>query len=92
MALEQLKQQDKKYAQRIKDENMEKRIINGNGNYFEHIDTVYINEEEMVNIDVMSKNVKYEKAIKEAIELLSKEGINSKQKVKKLLEEVIEDE
>ena len=82
MALEQLK-----HAQIIKGENIEKRIIR-NGTYFEPI--MYINEEEMVNIDVMSKNVKYEKAIKEAIELLSKEGINSKQKVKKLLEEVIE--
>ncbi len=86
MALEQLK-----HAQIIKGENMEKRIINGNGNYFEHIDTVYINEEETVNIDVISKNVKYEKAIKEAIGLLSKEGINSKQKVKKLLEEALEE-
>ena len=86
MALEQLKN-----AQIIKDENIEKRIINCNGNYFKHIDTVYINEEETVNIDVMSKNVKYEKAIKEAIELLSKEEINSKQKAKELLEEVLEE-
>lgn len=70
----------------------EKRIINGNGTYFENVGTIYINEEETVNIDVMeitNKNAKYEKAIKEAIELLSKEGINSKQKAKELLEEVL---
>ena len=73
----------------------EKRIINGNGTYFENVGTIYINEEETVNIDVMeitNKNAKYEKAIKEVIELLSKEGINSKQKAKELLEEVLKDE
>ena len=70
----------------------EKRIINGNGTYFENVGTIYINEEETVNIDVMeitNKNAKYEKAIKEVIELLSKEGINSKQKAKELLEVVL---
>lgn len=84
----------------------EKRIINGNGTYFEHVGTIYINEEETVKVDVMeitnkknidvmeiiNKNAKYEKAIKEVIELLSKEGINSKQKAKELLEEVLKDE
>lgn len=73
----------------------EKRIINGNGTYFENVGTIYINEEETVNIDVMeitNKNAKYEKAIKEAIELLSKEGINSKQKAKELLEGVLEND
>lgn len=84
----------------------EKRIINGNGTYFENVGTICINEEETVevgvmeitikkNIDVMeiiNKNAKYEKAIKEAIELLSKEGINSKQKAKELLEGVLEND